>query len=246
MQSQTALDVIVTAEYGSRATGVAGRESDRDLMSVFVERPAQVTGLESAKTLAGSTAAAGRRSERDDVDAVIYPLRHWAALAAAGNPTALLLLFVPEHDVVTDAWWSVQGIRSAFVSQEAGHRFRGYSWSQREALTGHRSTRTNRPELVAVHGYDTKFAYHMVRTALHGVELMQTGAVALPLQGESRRMLMAVRAGEMSFDEVLALSDALDARLAGAIGASRLPETADRGRVNEVLHRVHLERWAAA
>ena len=38
----------------------------------------------------------GARSGAGDLDLVIYSLRKWARLAAQGNPTVLLLLFVPD------------------------------------------------------------------------------------------------------------------------------------------------------
>jgi uncharacterized protein len=61
------------------------------------------------------------------LDLAIYSLRKWAKLAAAGNPTVLLLLFVPEHEIV-----HVEGpgrdLRSRadmFVSKDCGRRFIG-------------------------------------------------------------------------------------------------------------------------
>lgn len=172
--------VIVSAEYGSRAVGVATADSDHDLMSVFLESPRFVTGIDAVDTVTGGTSAAGDRSTRHDTDTVSYPLRKWARLAAIGNPTVLFLLFVPEHVVVTPEWERILDIRNAFLSRDAGRRFAGYSWGQREALLGLRNKRTNRPELVHRHGYDTKFAYHMIRTALQGIELMTTGRSACP------------------------------------------------------------------
>ncbi len=234
---------LVTAEYGSRAVGVATGDSDRDLMSVFLEAPRFVTGIESIDTVAGGTAEPGARSTRNDVDTVRYPLRKWARLAAIGNPTVLFLLFVPEYEVLTDEWQRILDIRDAFVSRDAGRRFAGYSWGQREAMLGLRNKRTNRPELVHRHGYDTKFAYHMVRTAMQGIELMRTGRLVLPLGEERLAVLRAIRRGELDKDSVLDLSNDLDAELERAIADSYLPECADRDVINRTLHAIHLDVW---
>jgi uncharacterized protein len=40
------------------------------------------------------------RSGAGDVDVIIYSARKWARLALAGNPTVLLVLFVPDREVV--------------------------------------------------------------------------------------------------------------------------------------------------
>jgi predicted nucleotidyltransferase len=235
--------MIVSAEYGSRAVGVATGDSDHDLMSVFLEAPRFVTGIDTIDTITGGTASAGSRSSRHDTDSVSYPLRKWARLAAIGNPTVLFLLFVPQHVVLTPEWERILGIRDAFVSRDAGRRFAGYSWGQREALLGLRNKRTNRPELVHRHGYDTKFAYHMIRTALQGIELMRTGVLRLPMGAEEIALLKSIRQGVLDKDAVLDLSNDFDAELASAIVASRLPESADRSRINATLHDIHLDAW---
>jgi RNA repair pathway DNA polymerase beta family len=40
------------------------------------------------------------RSGAGDLDVIIYSARKWAQLALAGNPTVLLILFVPDKEVV--------------------------------------------------------------------------------------------------------------------------------------------------
>ena len=47
----------------------------------------------------------------------------------------------------------------------AADRFLGYLRSQRAAMTGQVGAHTNRPEVVASHGYDPKFAMHPLREA---------------------------------------------------------------------------------
>ncbi len=48
-------------------------------------------------------------------------------------------------------------------------------------MTGRTGARTNRPELVAAHGYDRKYAMHALRLRVQGVELLTTGRVSLPV-----------------------------------------------------------------
>jgi hypothetical protein len=72
-------------------------------------------------------------------------------------------------------------VRPQIVSKLAAERFLGYLNAQNAAMTGEAGAHTNRLELVAVHGYDTKYAMHALRPGLQGVELLTTGRITLPV-----------------------------------------------------------------
>jgi uncharacterized protein len=103
---------------------------------------------------------------RHPVEAVASA-RKWARLALAGNPTVLLVLFAPDHEVVfrDEAGAELAANAHRFVSRLAASRYLGYLKGQKAAMTGQPGAHTNRPELVAVHGYDTKYAMHALRLA---------------------------------------------------------------------------------
>jgi hypothetical protein len=114
------------------------------------------------------------------------------------------------------------------VSRRAGQRFLGYLRAQRERLEGTRGGKhTNRPELVERYGFDTKFAYHMVRLGLQGVELMETGRITLPMPEADRTWLRALRRGERTRDEALERGGELEARLAALCESTGLPAEPD-------------------
>ena len=123
------------------------------------------------------------RSGAGDLDVIIYSARKWARLALDGNPTVLLILFVPDAEVVVRTAVGAELVDHAhrFVSRLAGRRFLGYLQSQKAAMTGEVGAHTNRPELVARHGYDTKFAMHALRLGMQGIELLTTGRITLPV-----------------------------------------------------------------
>src|SRR5690606_20344162 len=132
------------------------------------------------------------------------------------NPTVLLLLFIPPHEIVTmtDVGRDLQAYPERFLSREAAHRFAGYMKSQREQMLGIRGKKhTNRPELVDVYGFDTKFAYHMVRLGVQGVELLTEGRITLPMPDGERTWLRELRNGQHSKEEALARADELQAQL---------------------------------
>ncbi len=118
------------------------------------------------RSAAEREAYAGARSRAGDLE------RKWARLALQGNPTVLLLLYLPDEAVVirTDAGEQLQKLAPAFGSRHAGKRFLGYLEAQRQRLVGERGQRdVNRTDLVEQFGYDTKYAMHMLRLGHQGV-----------------------------------------------------------------------------
>ncbi len=67
----------------------------------------------------------------------------------------LLVLFVPDEEVVFRTEAGAERVANAdrFVSRLAAVRFLGYPGAQKADMTGQAGAHTNRPELVAVHGY---------------------------------------------------------------------------------------------
>ena len=237
-------NTILLGEYGSRAYGTNTVDSDRDLVEVVVEPRKYITGLFDWDTKMQSTAEIGARSTAVDTDKTVYGLKKFADLAVAGNPSVLAILFLGEYEVLTDLGSVLVDNRSSFVSKSAGRRFLGYMTSQRDAMTGARNKRTNRPELVHKFGYDTKFAYHMIRLGLLGKELMETGSIQLPMNKDFVGICMDIRAGKMSKDEVLAESYALEASLEKAIDKSDLPDRGDRETVSSLLDIIYGSAWS--
>ena len=187
------------------------------------------------------------RSGAGDLDVIVYSARKWARLALSGNPTVLLLLFVPDEEVVfrNEAGAELTTHADRFVSRLAADRFLGYLRSQRSAMTGESAAHTNRPELVAAHGYDTKFAMHALRLGVQGRELLTTGRITLPVPEPDLAFLRAIRRGEVALPDVLDAVDAAEADLVRLGAADHVPEQPDRGWVNGWLHRTHLEYWTS-
>ena len=132
----------------SHGTAIEGQD-DRDEMGVFVEPPESVCGLTPCEHYVYRDQPEGVRSQAGDLDLVMYSLRKFCRLAAQGNPSVILLLWLPEHVSKTPIGAGLIGIRDAFVSKENGKRFLGYLINQRMKLKGERTRTVNRPELVA-------------------------------------------------------------------------------------------------
>ena len=111
-------------------------------------------------------------------------------------------------------------------------------------MTGQTGAHTNRPELVAVHGYDTKYAMHALRLGLQGVELLSTGRITLPVPEPDREYLRSIRRGERPLAEVVEAITAAEARLIELRDSPAIPDQPDRCWVDEWLHRSYLSFWA--
>ncbi len=240
-------NTILRTQVGSGLHGVtvAGTD-DRDEMGVCIEPPEAVIGLEKFEQYQYRTQPEGVRSGAGDLDLVVYSLRKWARLAAAGNPTVLLLLFVPAQEIVQiqGPGFELQGHPEMFLSRDVGKRFIGYLDAQRDQMLGLRSKHTNRPELIDLYGFDTKFAYHAVRLGIQGNELLTTGHITLPIPEPNRSRLHDLRIGKVDKETVLDYIRDLRDELASNTAKSSLPEKPDYERLNTWLTNTYTQWWA--
>ncbi|RNL82826.1 nucleotidyltransferase domain-containing protein [Halostreptopolyspora alba] len=238
---------ILRCQVGSGVHGVTvSDQDDRDEMGICVEPPEYVIGLRSFEQYIYRSQPEGVRSGPGDLDLTVYSLRKWLRLALQGNPTVLLPLFVPEHEIVgvTALGRELRAASERIVSRRAGHRFLGYLNAQRERLLGQRGGRhTNRPELVERHGFDTKYAYHMVRLGVQGLELLETGRVTLPVPEPWNRWLRELRQGGHTREEALRETDSLQERLRAMLDHSPLPAQPDTDWANTWLVSAHQRAW---
>jgi predicted nucleotidyltransferase len=235
---------IMLFEYGSRAHGTHTEFSDQDRMGIAVEPQEYVIGLNSWDQLQTSTAIKNERSTSVDTDTTIYSLKKWARLAAKGNPTVLTALFAPHYEILADPFGTeILAHQHAFISKEAGERFLGYMISQRHALLGLKNKKTNRPELIHTFGFDTKFAYHMMRLGLQGIELMTNHTISLPMLSDQRDYLLSIRNGDVTKDDVMEQACDIEARLKEAIAMSTLPEQADSATINKLVVNTYQLYW---
>lgn len=268
--------LILRGSVGSTAHGlhVAGTD-DRDEMGIAVEPPERVIGLTEFEQHIHRTAEERLRhnpgadqrwhgrtppSQAGDLDLTVYSLRKYVRLAANGNPTVQILLFVKPL-FINRFGRQLRRNAALFASKEAGARFLGYLRAQRERLLGQRGQmRVTRTELIDKFGYDTKFAMHAVRLGFQGVEYLRTGRLTLPM-GVGRDYCMSVRLGRVPLAQVVQTIERLETdicmltygrqtvpetapeRRDFSRGKSRLRDNADRAAIDRLLVRIYAEAW---
>lgn len=233
---------ILRGVVGSTAHGTSvDGQDDRDEMGVFVEPAEYVCGLRECDHYVHRDQPDGVRSQPGDLDLTLYSLRKFCRLAAQGNPSVLVLLWLPEYIVQTRLSEALVSIRDTFVSRDAGERFLGYLISQKLALKGERTKKVSRPDLVERYGFDTKYAMHALRLGFEGIEYLSTRRLTLPVPEPRLSMLRAVRCGKLTFDETLGLIEDAEATLRNLIDGCSAKADADR--INRFLVETHPTHW---
>lgn len=240
--------IILRGVVGSTVHGTnVGAQDDRDEMAIAIEPPHYVIGMRHWETTVQRTAAEGQKSGPGDLDLVIHSLRKYCRLAAKGNPTMQLPLFLPEHAITECNVLGRELIakRSMFLSRECGKAFLGYMIAQKSRLMGERGGRHgSRPELIEQYGFDTKYAGHIIRLGYQGVELMTTGHLSLPMDPQHCAEVLAVRTGQWSFERTLSRAGELERDLRDSLDTGPLPEHPNEDAINAFLQEAYLRSWA--
>lgn len=236
--------LVGSTVHGTAITG----QDDRDEMGVCVEPPQTVIGLKQFKHYEFRTQPEGVCSGAGDLDLIVYSLRRYAGLAAQGNPTVLLPLFVPDDAVcyINDFGRELRENRGMFLSKHCGARFKGYLHSQRQGLMGLRSggsRNQGRADIRAKYGFDTKFAMHMVRLGHQGVELLEHGRITLPMPQKVLRPLQELRRGEYTKEWALDRAVELEDRIDALMATTKLPDEPNWQWINSWLIDVHRRHW---
>jgi predicted nucleotidyltransferase len=245
---------ILRGLVGSTAHGLHTDDGvdDRDEMGICIEPMANMIGPYEFEQVIYRTAAEREgkqdaKSRAGDLDLTVYSLRKWTRLALQGNPTVLMLLFVPPEmcPVRTALASHLSAMSDHFVSREAGQRFLGYLTAQKQRMLGERGSKgVQRPELVEKYGYDTKYAMHMVRLGMQGVEFMKTGRMTLPMAEPERSWIRSIRVGKVSQQDVLTRAGELEREIKDLLNTpGPLPDTANAEPVWAWVRSVYMEWW---
>jgi predicted nucleotidyltransferase len=238
---------IIRAEVGSTIHGVGkpGHE-DRDEMGVCIEDASHVIGLENFeqyiyRTAKERTGKQDAKSLPGDLDLTVYSLRKYLRLAVKGNPSVLLLLYVPEDRLVVQSALGkeLQALAPSIAARSAGTQFLGFLTAQKQRLLKERGTShvPNRSDGGA------KYAAHMLRLGYQGIEFLTTGRITLPMPEPEREIVYRCKMGEMDYNQVLNSVGQMEYELRDLLTTSPLQETPDREVVNDFLVSAYTRRW---
>ena len=200
---------------GSRAYGLDDVASDTDRRGIYVP-PAD---------LHWSLDGVPEQLENEDASECYWELRKFLALALKANPNILECLYTPLVEMATPLAEELLAMRSAFLSKRVYQTYNAYVASQFRKLGQDIRTRGT---------IRWKHAMHLIRLLLAGAEVLRSGVLPVRVE-DHRERLLAIRRGEVPWDEVDAWRLALHRELDAAYAATSLPDQPDYKAANRFL-----------
>ena len=215
--------VIYRCVVGSTAYGLSQEGSDTDRRGFYLP-PA---GLEWS--LAGVPEQLDTGHEE-----VYWEIEKFIRLALKANPNVLECLYSPLLETCTPLARELIDLRHIFLSQYVHRTYNAYVLSQfkklEQDLRNHSQIRW-------------KHVMHLIRLLLSGVVVLRQGFVPLRVD-EHRDRLLAIRRGDVVWEDVERWRLALHRELDEALKATPLPEHPNYERANDFL--IRARRIAAA
>jgi uncharacterized protein len=215
--------VVYRCVVGSQAYGLATDSSDIDRRGFYLPPAA----------FQWSLAGVPEQLESDQEE-VYWELEKFLRLALKANPNALECLYAPMVEYSAPIAAELLAMRHIFLSRHVHRTYNAYVLSQFKKLE---QDLRNRGEI------RWKHVMHLIRLLLSGVTVLRDGFV--PIQVDAYRdRLLAIRSGEVPWEEVEEWRLTLHRELDCALAATRLPECPDYERANEFL--IRARRLAAS
>ena len=225
--SQLQYEVIM----GSNAYGVSSDKSDMDIYGfcipnrniVFVENHIRNFDTYNRSFEQYQQHHVMDESVPQEFDFTIYNVAKYFRLCADGNPNMIDSLFVPRRCIThtTAVGELVRENRHLFLSKKCWHTFKGYAYSQMHKMNIKRpDPESKRYESIMEHGYDVKFAYHVVRLRNEIEQILTEQDLNLE---RNREQLKAIRRGEWKKSDVEAYFSPKEKDLERLCARSKLP-----------------------
>jgi predicted nucleotidyltransferase len=166
-------------------------------------------------------------------DMAVYSIVKYFNLCMQNNPNMIDSLFTPSRCVrhITQVGHHVRDNRKIFLHKGCWHKFKGYAYSQLSKMKN-KVKEGKRQELIDKHGYDTKFAYHVVRLINEVEQILTEGDLTLD---RNREQLKAIRRGEWTEQQVRDWFDAKEVDLGILYNKSDLQHSPNESRIKTLL-----------
>ena len=166
-------------------------------------------------------------------DLTIYGIVKFFNLAMENNPNVIDSLFTPVNCVLhsTKVGNLVRENRRLFLHKGAWSKFKGYAYTQLHKLSIKKPL-GKRAAVVAKHGYDVKFAYHVVRLLTEVEMILMEEDIDLQRNNEQ---LKAIRRGEWTEDRLRQWCADKESHLERVYAESKLRSTPDEPKIRALL-----------
>lgn len=215
--------VILKVLIGSRAHGLANKDSDYDYRAVYVLPTSDILSI-------GYKYKGNSWFEGDNHDNTAYEIGHFLKLATQCNPTILEVFKAPIIEANEDGI-ALQKLFSCIWSpKQSFDAFVGYGNNQRKKFLDKKDHRQN------------KFAIAYVRTLWNLIELLETGDFSVEVkEKEIKRILMDYKNGMYKTGEVIDTSEALIKEAKRLLANCK--QESDLEKVNRFLVDIRRRHW---
>lgn len=209
--------VIYRCVVGSRAYGLDDERSDTDRRGVYLPPAA----------LHWSLYGVPEQLENPATEEVYWEAQKFVVMALKANPNVLECLYTPLVECATPLAEELLAMRDKFLSRMVYQTYNGYVMSQFKKLQA---------DLRNKGAVKQKHVMHLIRLLLAGIAVLEEGCVPVHV-GPHRDRLLAIRRGEVPFEECDAWRIALHERFDAAAERTALPDRPDYAAANDWLLR---------
>lgn len=238
-------NTMFLTQMGSVAYGVSSDNSDVDVYGYCIP-PKEMTFPHSAGEIPGF----GRQIQRFEVwqehhvrspdskteyDFSVYGIVKFFQLCMDNNPNMINALFVPRRCIMHSTALSemVRDERRQFLHKGSWHKFKGYAYAQMHKIRNQsNSSSPKRQETIQKYGFDTKFAYHIVRLLGEVEQILIEHDLDLE---RNREQLKAIRRGEWTLDQLETYFVEKERALEEVYSRSTLPHSPDERAIKGIL-----------
>jgi predicted nucleotidyltransferase len=163
--------------------------------------------------------------ENDETQEAYWELQKFLVLALKANPNVLECLYTPMVEKATPLAERLLAMKAIFLSRMVYQTYNRYVLSQFKKM---QSDIRNKGQV------KWKHVMHLIRLLLSGISIMREGFVPVRVE-EHREKLLAIRRGEVVWDEVEDWRKRLHHEFNLASENTNLPERPDYEKANEFL-----------
>ena len=207
--------VIYKCVIGSRAYGLEDDQSDTDYRGFYLP-PAE---------LQWSLYGVPEQLECEETQEAYWEIQKSLVLALKANPNVLECLYTPLIEKTTPLANELLGMRSMFLSRLVYQTYNGYVMSQFKKM---QADIRNQGQV------KWKHVMHLIRLLISGISVLREGFVPVRVD-DHREDLLAIKHGEMPWEETEKWRLSLHAEFDKALGETKLPERPDYEKANEFL-----------
>jgi len=207
--------IIYRCVVGSRAYGLEDADSDTDRRGIYLP-PAE---------LHWSLYGVPEQLENEATQEAYWELQKFIILALKANPNVLECLYTPLVETKTPLADELLQMRSVFLSRLVYQTYNGYVMSQFKRM---QADLRNQGQV------KWKHVMHLIRLLLSGIVVLREGYVPVRVD-QHREPLLAIKRGEVPWNEVEKWRLSLHREFDGALERTRLADRPDYERANAFL-----------